>query len=604
MVIPDEINGKPVTGIGAEAFKGFRLLESVIIPSSVTHIGNNAFRGCEGLKSVSILGSVTYMGNSVFHGCIKLTSVTISEGVEIIGEEAFYGCEALTGISIPSSVTNMGSKAFYGCEKLESISIPSSVPVIGNNAFYQCSSLNSVTISEGVETIGKEAFLFCDSLEVVNIPASVTDIEGAPFLACESLVSINVAPSNLNYKGVKGVLFSIDGSILVQYPAGLEDESYVVPDGVAAIGYGAFGWCTSLESIIIPDSVTTIGERAFEECIYLESIIIPASVISMGADVFWYTPNLRDVIFLGNAPTVDSGTLSNDPGFTAWFLPGAQGFTTPEWMGADCEEAEVYSAPQDLTLTPFYDGVELSWGAPGNSVESDTIEYSIYVDGTEVGVVSDLSYNLALEVGAYEISVRANNRFGPGEPATESLDLGWAIYFTSPSASDSLRPGITNVEWEYLEYADIVSHFFITLNDDNHVQLDADARSHKFTLKVGSYLIELQAVDADDNSISVQNSFYVSADYDDGEFEYTLSGDYGDGPATVTGYIGTVGYVVIPYTLGEKTVVAIGEGAFFNSNTIINVTIPATVIDIGEGAFSNCSLLTDVYFLGDAPGRG
>jgi hypothetical protein len=85
-VIPEEINGKPVTSIGEQAFKS-KNLTSITIPGSVITVENNAF--CEN----------------------KLTSVNISNGVTSIGDAAFYK-NKLTAVTIPNSVTSIGINAF------------------------------------------------------------------------------------------------------------------------------------------------------------------------------------------------------------------------------------------------------------------------------------------------------------------------------------------------------------------------------------------------------------------------------------------------------------------------------------------------------------
>ncbi|HLV51087.1 MAG TPA: leucine-rich repeat protein, partial [Flavobacterium sp.] len=59
IVIPNKIDGLPVTHIGDGAFRGNQL-QSVEIPNSVTHIGNWAFRGNQ-LQSVEIPNSVTHI---------------------------------------------------------------------------------------------------------------------------------------------------------------------------------------------------------------------------------------------------------------------------------------------------------------------------------------------------------------------------------------------------------------------------------------------------------------------------------------------------------------------------------------------------------------
>ena len=59
-------------------------------------------------------------------------------------------------------------------------------------------------------------------------------------------------------------MYSKSGDVLIAYPAGREVESYVVPDGDATIGGGAFSDCSSLNSISLPTSVKEIGLLAFE----------------------------------------------------------------------------------------------------------------------------------------------------------------------------------------------------------------------------------------------------------------------------------------------------------------------------------------------------
>ena len=54
LVIPNEIEGLPVTSIGRGAFAYCKDLTSIIIPDGVTSIGGAVFIACESLKSVTI----------------------------------------------------------------------------------------------------------------------------------------------------------------------------------------------------------------------------------------------------------------------------------------------------------------------------------------------------------------------------------------------------------------------------------------------------------------------------------------------------------------------------------------------------------------------
>ena len=108
VVIPAQINGRQVLGIGSRAFES-NGLTSVVIPQGVTHIGDLAFID-NGLTSVTIPNSVIHIEDFAFSRN-QLTSVTIPNGVTHIGAWAFNGNE-LTSMIIPNSVTHIGDFVF------------------------------------------------------------------------------------------------------------------------------------------------------------------------------------------------------------------------------------------------------------------------------------------------------------------------------------------------------------------------------------------------------------------------------------------------------------------------------------------------------------
>src|SRR4051812_45575741 len=61
-----------------------------------------------------------------------------------------------------------------------------------------------------------------------------------------------------------------------------------------------------------------------------------------------------------------------------------------------------------------------------------------------------------------------------------------------------------------------------------------------------------------------------------------------NGAITITGYTGPGGAVVIPATINNWPVTAIGDYAFADKTALTAVTIPATVASIGENAFLSC----------------
>jgi hypothetical protein len=138
LVIPDAIQGIPVSGIGTNVFYGLGSLTSVSFPNCITSIDSYAFAGCTGLTHVTIPGSVTFLGswtdapgNHSFAGCTGLTNVVISCGVTSIGEGVFDGCTGLTNIIIPSSVTYLGVWAFHECANLAGAYFEGNAPARG-----------------------------------------------------------------------------------------------------------------------------------------------------------------------------------------------------------------------------------------------------------------------------------------------------------------------------------------------------------------------------------------------------------------------------------------------------------------------------------------
>ena len=282
-----------VTVIGAYAFSECTGLRSVAIPEGVTVIGYRAFGDCKELQEVSLPKSLTRIDDYVFCDCDKLSTINFPENLTYIGENAFWFCASLPSAELPEGLSTLGEAAFGCCEGLRSVTIPGSLTSISPRAFDSCTGLESLTISEGVIHIGWDAFWGASNLRSLTIPKSVSSVEDGAFCRCKALTEISVAEGNPAFLARDGVLFSKDGTKLIQFPAG-RGGSYSVPLGVSAIGGSAFAGCSELHTLTLPDGLRSIGSSAFVAA-GLTSLRIPGSVTEIGDGAFLGCVELRSV---------------------------------------------------------------------------------------------------------------------------------------------------------------------------------------------------------------------------------------------------------------------------------------------------------------------
>lgn len=173
------------------------------------------------------------------------------------------------------------------------------VPVvkIDEYAFQFCENLTSIEIPDSVYIIGSNAFECCYSLEKIIIPKSVTSIGNMAFSFCHSLTNILVDSNNASFSNDEnGVLFNKNKTVLIQYPIGILNTTYIIPNSVATVGSYAFSCCSYIEKITIPSNVITISDHAFAACNYLESLELSNGVTTIGNYAFSSCEALTNVL--------------------------------------------------------------------------------------------------------------------------------------------------------------------------------------------------------------------------------------------------------------------------------------------------------------------
>jgi len=313
LVIPSQIEGKPVTVIGPDAFSS-AALDSVTIPASVTRIEDRAF-WANHLSSLDVPSTVTSIGKSAFE-YNRLSSLTLGSSLASIGESAFAHNNLVT-LTIPKSVMSLGNYAFSD-NLLRSATFSGNAPARESiGVFHGNQSLTSVNVAFG--STGWYAQFSHLYVRVGDAPLTPTIDGETPFLFTTD------ANKNVTVTGYSG-----------KAPADLEIPAVLDGHPVTAIGFAAF-YGKSLSSVIIPDSVTDIGGYAFSNN-SLTSVRIPNSVVTIGAGAFlnnglisawvgasvtivgqyaFFLNSLASVTFAGNAPSEAENIFYQNPDLIA-----------------------------------------------------------------------------------------------------------------------------------------------------------------------------------------------------------------------------------------------------------------------------------------------
>lgn len=269
LIIPDKIDGFPVTAIADFAFKDEIKLTGVKIPESVTDIGEGAFFGCTGIRNIDIPDTVENIGHNAFYNTAYYNFKTSWDGkVLYAGNHLIYAKRSIDGeYTVREGTCTVADNAFSDteggyCSELKKISFPSSVKFIGKSAFEYCEGLTEINIPEGVLKIGAAAFRECTGLKDISLPDSVRNIGENAFIYTAFYNNSNNRENGVMYIGRH--LIKAEDSV---------SGSYTVRPGTLSIADSAFSYCLQLNEIIIPETVTFAGKNIFTGCDNLGNIL-------------------------------------------------------------------------------------------------------------------------------------------------------------------------------------------------------------------------------------------------------------------------------------------------------------------------------------------
>jgi len=239
--------------------------KNTTIPESVIAIGEAAFSG-SGIVKAHIPDNITSIEKNAFSNCMDMTSVYISKNLKSI-EQGVFASTGLIEVIIPSGVKGIESQAFQACPNLKKITIPGTVTYIGDACFLNCFELTSVQMGNGLKTIGELAFQSCP-LKKVKIPGSVSEIKSGAFSWCDKMTTITLSSKLTEVSD--GLFFGCENLKEVK-----------IPNSVKVVGKEAFWGCKRLKKITMGTGVTTIKSNAFDSCAALKNVTVKSKKLKI-----------------------------------------------------------------------------------------------------------------------------------------------------------------------------------------------------------------------------------------------------------------------------------------------------------------------------------
>lgn len=155
VIIPNEIDGKPVISIGEKAFMNATISE-VIFPKSIKTILDSAFDGCKNLKNIDLPNTLAYLGSGCFSGS-GLEKFNCPNSLQVIPDCCFYRCEELRKVNLGHQVKEIALLAFSNCFNLCNIVLPESLLELGKKCF-ESTKITTMIFPSNVQKVSNEMF--------------------------------------------------------------------------------------------------------------------------------------------------------------------------------------------------------------------------------------------------------------------------------------------------------------------------------------------------------------------------------------------------------------------------------------------------------------
>lgn len=196
-------------------------------------------------------------------------------------------------------------------------------------------AIRRVTLPASLKRIGAYSFSGCGQLCSVEIPEGVTAIGRGAFQGCKSLRHLTLPT----------LLREIGDSAFARC-AGL--AAITIPEGVTVLPHDAFDECQKLADVTLPDSLREIGYSAFYRCAALRSIVIPDGVTAIDGRAFLECAALIRVVLPASLTALSYSTFMSCYALR-WLAVPAGVTEVGRWAFHNCRSLERVTLPGSVT---------------------------------------------------------------------------------------------------------------------------------------------------------------------------------------------------------------------------------------------------------------
>ena len=614
LVIPSEIDGHTVVGIGNRAFENRGELYSVVIPDTVTLIGGEAFENTN-LQSLDLPDKINFLGVNILNGNTGVTeieipktlkdvgtnglttggpftgsniqtaiieegattipahlfnnsnelkSIDIPESVTVIGGCAFAGTK-LKVLDLPDNITHLGERMLDGNTEITEIEVPKTLKDVGTNGLstngpFTGSNIQTAIIEEGTTTIPAHLFDNSNELKSIDIPESVTVIGGRAFAGTK--LKVLDLPDNITHLGER----MLDGNTEIteiEIPKTLKDV------GTNVLSTNGPFTGSNIQTAIIEEGMTTIPAHLFHSSHTLEKVDIPKSITKIDAYVFSRCTNLSEIVIPESVTEIGVRVFMESTKLKNVILPETiNDIGDAAFEG--CTSLEEIILPESITI----------------------IRNSVFKNCTELKNFKCSDKLVKIEQYAFE---NCDSLLQINIPSTVSF-IGNGVFYDCDGLTKIIVPqAINTIESDTFNDCDLLSdivlpEFVVTIKSSSFKNCGAlkEISLPDSVEDIGNSAFyncdSLAAITIPDSVTSIGSSIFYDCD---ALTDVTLGTGITSIPSSAFEHCDVLQSIVLPYRTAT-----VGANAFKNCVALMEITIPRATTSIDATAFSYPSKMT------------